>query len=94
VSTVLLTDQRQQSTSIHPPDTEDREILNIPDRADQRRLPFTDRLSLRVGLWLLHRSLNQTSLPAREVQDLDHRPLTEHEAITLLTHGLQQRSLL
>ena len=92
MSTVLL-NERQQTTSIHPPDTEDREILSIPVRDNLQRLARADRLSLRVGLWLLHRSLNHAQAPAREVQDLDRRPASELEAITLLTHGLQRTLL-
>lgn len=94
MSTVLLTEHRQQSTSIHPPDTRDREILSIPDHDGVRRLAFTDRLSLRLGLWLLHRSLNRPEVTFTEPQDIQRRALDEHEAITMLAHGLQQRSLL
>jgi hypothetical protein len=89
VSTSLLTD-RQHTTSIHPPDTEDRQILNIPDQATQQRLPLSDRLSLRIGLWLLERSLHTGEI-AEEAPRPDHRQrITEHEAITLLTFDLQR----
>lgn len=89
MSTSLLTD-RQHTTSIHPPDTEDRQILNIPDQAALQRLPLSDRLSLRIGLWLLERglrtgdTLDDASRPSRTER------ITEHEAITLLTFDLQR----
>ena len=40
----------------HPPDTEDREVLHIPRDDELRRLGVADRLSLRIGLWLLQRA--------------------------------------
>lgn len=40
----------------HPPDTEDREVFQIPRDDELRRLALTDRISLRIGLWLLQRS--------------------------------------
>ncbi|MEV7630986.1 hypothetical protein AB0N64_01105 [Microbacterium sp. NPDC089318] len=93
MSTVLLTDHRQQSTSIHPPDTEGRQTISIPDRDGLQRLTLTDRLSFRVGLWLLQRSTRfretATSLPP----DLDRRPIRETEAINLLAWGLQRNML-
>ncbi|WAA67749.1 hypothetical protein [Microbacterium oxydans] len=40
----------------HPPDTEDREVLQIPRPDELRRLSLADRLSLRIGLWLFQRA--------------------------------------
>ncbi|WP_091232860.1 hypothetical protein [Microbacterium sp. 3J1] len=42
--------------TVHPPDTEDPTVLHIPAPDDLRRLALADRLSLRIGLWLLQRA--------------------------------------
>ncbi|MBS0025042.1 hypothetical protein [Microbacterium paraoxydans] len=44
-----------RSTS-HPPDIQDREVLQIPRDDELRRLGLADRLSLRIGLWLFQRA--------------------------------------
>lgn len=93
MSTTLLTDHRQLNTSIHPPDTEDREILTIPDREGRQRLSLADRLSLHVGLWLLHRSLRAERPSAESVRNLQYvqlQMLEQHQALALLTYGLQR----
>lgn len=89
MSTTLLTD-RQHTTSIHPPDTEDRQILTIPDQAAQQRLPLSDRLSLRIGLWLLERGLHNGEHAADAPRPHRDQGITEHEAITLLAFDLQR----
>ncbi|MFC7943546.1 hypothetical protein ACFUPZ_09820 [Microbacterium oxydans] len=43
-------------SDIHPPDIEDHEVLQIPRPDELRRLSMTDRLSLRIGLWLFQRA--------------------------------------
>jgi len=95
VSTTLLTDDRRHTTSIHPPDIEDRQILTIPDHTARRHLPLADRLSLRLGLWLLERGLHTQRPRTRHAST--YRPLlareqaiSEHEAITLLAYDLQR----
>lgn len=93
MSSVLLTDHRQQSASIHPPDTEGRQTISIPDRDGLQRLTFADRLSFRIGLWLLQRSTRVRATSAPLTPDLDRRPLRETEAITLLAWGLQRTML-
>lgn len=40
----------------HPPDIEDREVLQIPRPDELRRLSLVDRVSLRIGLWLFQRA--------------------------------------
>lgn len=89
MSTSLLTD-RQHTTSIHPPDTEDRQILNIPDQAALQRLPLSDRLSLRIGLWLLERGLHNGETADDASRHRRSHGITEHEAITLLAFDLQR----
>lgn len=93
VSTVLLTDHRQLSTSIHPPDTEGRQTISIPDRDGLQRLTAADRLSFRIGLWLLKRSTRVRATAPSAIPDLDRRPIRETEAINLLVWGLQRNIL-
>lgn len=49
----------------HPPDTEDHLVLQIPAPGDLRELGFADRLSLRVGLWLLEKSQRPKTVRTR-----------------------------
>lgn len=101
MSTTLLTAVRRQNASIHPPDTEDRQILTIPDHDDRRQLALADRLSLRVALWLLERSLRtepaeETDAPAWHERRAERQRLElarRQQAITLLTYDLQRRIL-
>ena len=37
-------------STTHPPDTEDREVLQIPRDDELRQLGIANRLSLRIGL--------------------------------------------
>lgn len=90
MSTTLLTGDRQQSTSIHPPDTQDRQILSIPDRTARQRLPLSDRLSLRIGLWLLERGLRTGDIADGAPHPRHPEGITEREALTLLTYDLQR----
>lgn len=81
--------------TIHPPCSED-EILEITVPADRAELALRDRLSLRLGLWLLLRAQRSPrrarSLSREEVMLLRERPrISEHEAITLLTYDLQRQ---
>lgn len=50
----------------HPPDIEDRTVLQIPRPDELRKLALADRLSLRIGLWLLQRAQR----PRRERRSL------------------------
>jgi len=68
VSTLLLTD-RQRNLSTHPPDTGDRQILTIPDETARQHLAFSDRLTLRFGLWLLERSLRRAGAADDALRD-------------------------
>ncbi|MDR2998909.1 MAG: hypothetical protein LBU78_12420 [Microbacterium sp.] len=56
MNTSLLTPGTLQRQG-HPPDTEDRQILTLPDADERQYLTPADRLRLRVGLWLLERTL-------------------------------------
>ncbi|MFJ2541914.1 hypothetical protein [Microbacterium sp. NPDC087589] len=80
----------------HPPDIEDQQVLHIPAPEELRRLALADRLSLRIGLWLLQRA--QRSRPPRRVSaieadalHLDRRKRTAGETYALLTYDLQRQ---
>lgn len=88
MSTTLLTD-RQRTISIHPPDISDRQTLTIPSLSARRRLAPADRLRLRLALWLLERA-DRTRATAEALPRAQHTPITEHQAITLLTFDLQK----
>ena len=42
--------------TVHPPCSQEQEILEITVPANRRQLTITDRLSLRLGLWLMLRA--------------------------------------
>lgn len=89
----------------HPPDTQDREVLHIPVPSDRRELALTDRLSLRIGLWLLLRAQRTrnvrrervrgaTRAPSRSSSLFDPaRALSDRERLALLTFDLQRQIL-
>jgi hypothetical protein len=84
--------------TIHPPCIEGEEILEITVPADRTELALTDRLSLRIGLWLLLRAQRRPrragGLSSEEVMLLRARPhVTEHQAMTMLAYDLQRRLL-
>jgi hypothetical protein len=54
----------------HPPDIEDRTVLQIPRPDELRKLALADRLSLRIGLWLFQRAQR----PRRERRNLHIAP--------------------
>ena len=80
----------------HPPDIEDQQVLHIPAPDELRRLALADRLSLRIGLWLLQRAQHPrpthrvTALEA-DALHLDRRTRSEGETYALLTYDLQRQ---
>ena len=76
-------------STIHPPDTGDRQILTIPVPADRTRLTPAERLSLRLGLWLIERSARAAKTIS--VARLARPAVTERDALTLLTYDLQRQ---
>ncbi|MDF2507346.1 MAG: hypothetical protein K0Q52_1205 [Microbacterium sp.] len=81
----------------HPPDIEDREVLQIPLPDELRRLALADRLSLRVGLWLFQRAQR----PQRHRRGLNIAPAeifllgeqrhrSAAESYALLTYDMQR----
>ncbi|WP_193598770.1 hypothetical protein [Microbacterium sp. YJN-G] len=96
MSTTLLTD-RQHTTSIHPPDTGDRQILTIPDPEARQHLTLSERLSLRFGLWLLERSVRRANAVDHALRDraahhdslrLRTELITETQAHALIAYNL------
>jgi hypothetical protein len=81
-------------STAHPPCPEDREILEIPIPVDRTELALADRLSLRIGLWLLLRTQRRRPVPA-DVDVPSFFPgapnLTQREALTLLAFDLQHQ---
>ncbi|MGO2745125.1 hypothetical protein [Microbacterium sp.] len=86
--------------TVHPPCIEE-ETLEITVPADRAALAFTDRLSLRIGLWLLLRAERAQRSPrgkpamSREeaMRLLETRRITEREAMVMLTYDLQRQLL-
>ena len=83
----------------HPPDTQDLTVLEISVPADRRELALTDRLSLRLGLWLLlraQRAQSRAERRAERVEELGLLLLEEQnrlplERYALLTYDLQRQ---
>lgn len=79
----------------HPPDTRDRQVVRIPAPGELRALALVDRLSFRIGLWLLRRSQRPRRLrnaerrPARPLF-LDEEHVGRREASTILAYHLQR----
>lgn len=80
----------------HPPDTEDRTVLHIPAPDELQRLSLADRLSLRIGLWLLQRAQRPkrvrrlTSAPDDTLY-LDRVRYLGDQSLALLTFDLQRQ---
>lgn len=85
------------ASTTHPPDTEDQLVLQIPAPRDQRRLALADRLSLRIGLWLLQRAQRPRRAPrtlALAPDDgffIERRERSAAETHALLMYELQRQ---
>ncbi|GAA1242504.1 hypothetical protein JOF42_002091 [Microbacterium phyllosphaerae] len=81
----------------HPPDTEDQLVLHIPAPDELQRLALADRLSLRIGLWLLQRAQRprrerRTASPVySDGSTLERRDRAAGETLALLTYDLQRQ---
>ncbi|GEM_PF-616497 len=81
-------------SAVRPPDTEDRQVLQIPAPEELRELAFSDRLSFRIGLWLMERAQRPHGRRARRVADpllLREHTLSPRESMALLTFDLQRQ---
>lgn len=83
-------------STVHPPDTEDRTVLHLPAPDDLRRLALADRLSLRIGLWLLQRAQRPRAVRRLAPAPIDplyldrlHRPVDSR--LTLLQLDVQRQ---
>ncbi|MFS0893570.1 hypothetical protein [Microbacterium sp. 179-I 3D3 NHS] len=80
----------------HPPDTEDRQVLSIPRSDELRQLALADRLSLRIGLWLLQRAHRPRRIrPAMHLDPIESlrlraRNSSPAECAALLAFDLQR----
>lgn len=83
-------------STAHPPCPEEQEILEIAVPADRTELAVADRLSLRIGLWLLLRTQRPRRAPARTMtreevtRMFETKNALERESLTILTYQLQQ----
>ena len=83
-------------STAHPPCPEEQEILEITVPTDRTELAVTDRLSLRIGLWLLLRTQRPRKAPARtltheEVMLLfETKRATERESLAILAYQVQR----
>ncbi|MEV4774644.1 hypothetical protein LTA6_003324 [Microbacterium sp. LTA6] len=83
----------------HPPDTQDLTVLEITVPSDRSELALADRLSLRLGLWLMQRGQRARSRSERRAQRaqelglllLEERNRPPLETYALLTHDLQRQ---
>ncbi|WP_309064450.1 hypothetical protein [Microbacterium sp.] len=91
-TTMERTPETGRSTA-HPPDTGDRQILTIPAQDEQRRLTPAERLSFRIGLWLLHRGIRAVEREERLAPPPERPRIDGREAMALLTFDLQRRLL-
>ncbi|WP_314422014.1 hypothetical protein [uncultured Microbacterium sp.] len=83
-------------STTHPPDTEDRQVLHIPAPDELRRLALTDRISLRIGLWLLQRARRPRRTYRADTLEADAlhlygRNRSPLEARDLLTYDVQRQ---
>lgn len=83
-------------STAHPPCPEEKEILEVTVPADRTELALTDRLSLRLGLWLLLRAQRPRRAPARtsmtheEVMRMfETKRATERESLAILAYQTQ-----
>lgn len=83
-------------STTHPPCPEGQETLEITVPSDRNTLALTDRLSLRLGLWLLLRARRPRRAPTPPMSHEDmmrlfetHRT-TERESLLMLAFDSQR----
>ncbi len=80
--------------TVHPPCPDETVEFTLP--ADRTSLALVDRLSLRIGLWLLLRAERARTEAARTISHeqmlllRENQRTMEREALTMLTYGLQR----
>ena len=84
------------SSTAHPPCPEEQETLEITVPTNRNTLALTDRLSLRLGLWLLLRAQRPRRAPAPPMSHEDMmrlfetRRATERDSLLLLAFDPQR----
>lgn len=79
----------------HPPDMQDRTVLHLPEPDELRALSLADRVSLRIGLWLLRRA-QRPRRPTRAFAPatslfLHDQHRSPEETATILAYHLQRQ---
>ncbi|KDA05737.1 hypothetical protein DC31_15130 [Microbacterium sp. CH12i] len=82
-------------STAHPPCPEEQEVLEITVPTDRKTLAFTERMSLRLGLWLLLRAQHPRRTPPpmtheEMVRLFEARHTSEREAMAMLTFDMQR----
>lgn len=90
----MSTDSLLRST-LHPPCPEEQEILEVTVPTDRKQLALADRVSLRLGLWLLlraQRPRRTAHTPSREELMLLHetRRIAQRESLAMVTFDMQR----
>lgn len=91
-----MTIAQLHDSNAHPPCPPHHEIVAITVPVDRTQLTVHDRVSLRIGLWLLLRAQRGERIPPQKQDTVraafsPNRRSTEHEALTLLTYHLQRQ---
>lgn len=82
-------------STAHPPCPEEQKILEVTVPADRTTLSLADRLSLRLGLWLLVRAQRPRRARARtltheEVMRMfETKHVSERESLAILAYQAQ-----
>lgn len=83
-------------STAHPPCPEEQEILEVAVPIDRTELRLADRLSLRLGLWLLVRAQRPRRAPERTMTNeevmrmFETKHVSERESLTILAYQLQR----
>lgn len=81
-------------SATRPPDTEDRQVLRLPAPSALRELAFADRVTFRLGLWLLERAQRPRRRPGRADTDPSQfgvPAMNPRDSVALLTFDLQRQ---
>lgn len=81
-------------SATRPPDTEDRQVLELPAPSALRELAFTDRLSFRLGLWLMERAQRPRRRRVRDTTDpllFGGQTMSPRDSLALQTFDLQRQ---
>ncbi|WP_426183376.1 hypothetical protein [Microbacterium sp. TWP3-1-2b2] len=83
-------------STAHPPCPEGQETLEVTVPTDRTELTLADRLSLRLGLWLLLRTQRPRKAPERTMTNeevmrmFETKHVTERESLAILAYQVQR----